>query len=355
MAIYGYEPPDLELARIEEQKAKQNQYNAVKSQIESKPEIGINLEGIVNKFGNVLSRDVMVGSALLGFTEESPEISALVQRQIEIEQEESSKLFEKMKAVGRGSVRSLFVGLDSLAEALIKRPYQATARAAIDGGLSPQWANLTTLLNFIAPGAGDNIVGVLSGDENFQERYKEAKAQLGPTVAGEAIRKLAKGEKVNLGRGYFGNSTLARDTEIYRQIASTIKDPSQLQAIEAVIQEQLGTPITALERERVERNTYRGQVISPGRVMAMNFAEPGTERYRKVSGLIDGVVTLGLDPANLVGAWFTKLTKAGKTFTTGNKMNGWLTARSTGADIYQAVKIKDGNKSRRGGVRYVDV
>tara|TARA_R100001510_G_scaffold1261_1_gene1003 strand:- start:4839 stop:10931 length:6093 start_codon:yes stop_codon:yes gene_type:complete len=354
MAIYGYEPPDLELARIEEQKAKQNQYNAVKSQIESKPEIGINLEGIVNKFGNVLSRDVMVGSALLGFTEESPEISALVQRQIEIEQEESSKLLEKFKSVGRGSVRSLFVGLDSLAEALIKRPYQATARAAIDGGLSPQWANLTTLLNFIAPGAGDNIVGVLSGDEDFQERYKAAKAQLGPTVAGEAIRKLAKGEKVNLGRGYFGNSTLARDTEIYKQIASTIKDPSQLQAIEAVIQEQLGTPITALERERVERNTYRGQVISPGRIMAMNFAEPGTERYRKVSGLIDGVVTLGLDPANLAGAWVTKLTKAGKTFTTGNKMNGWLTARSTGADIYQAVKIKEGDKLRK-GIRYVDV
>ena len=91
----------------------------------------------------------MVGSALLGFTEESPEISALVQRQIEIEQEESSKLFEKMKAVGRGSVRSLFVGLDSLAEALIKRPYQATARAAIDGGLSPQWANLTTYLTLL--------------------------------------------------------------------------------------------------------------------------------------------------------------------------------------------------------------
>ena len=88
--------------------------------------------------------------------------------------------------------------------------------------------------------------------------------------------------------------------------------------------------------------------------MAMNFAEPGTERYRKVSGLIDGVVTLGLDPANLAGAWATKLTKAGKTFTTGNKMNGWLTARSTGADIYQAVKIKEGDKLRK-GIRYVDV
>ena len=353
MALYGYEPPDLELARLEEQRAKENQYNAVKSQIEQKPEVGINLENIVNKFGNILPRDVLLGSALLGFTEESPEISALVQRQIEIDQENSNKIFEKVKAVGRGTVRGLFVGLDSLAEALIKRPFQATARAAIDGGLSPQWATLTTLLNFVAPGKGDNIVGVLTGDDDFQDRYQAAKAQLGPTVAGEAIRAFAKGEKVNLGSGYFGNSTLARDTEVYRQIASTIKDPSQLQAIEAVIQEQLGTPITTLERERVEGNTYRGQVISPGRVMAMNFAEPGTERYRKVSGLIDGVVTLGLDPANLVGAWAGRLTKKGLQFANANKMNGWMSARSTGADIFQKVRIKEGDRIK--GLRYVDV
>ena len=93
MALYGYEPPDLELARLEEQRAKENQYKAVKSQIEQKPEVGINLENIVNKFGNILPRDVLLGSALLGFTEESPEISALVQRQIEIDQENSNKIF----------------------------------------------------------------------------------------------------------------------------------------------------------------------------------------------------------------------------------------------------------------------
>ena len=62
MALYGYEPPDLELARLDEQRAKENQYKAVKSQMEGKPEVGINLEGIVNKFGNILPRDIMIGS-----------------------------------------------------------------------------------------------------------------------------------------------------------------------------------------------------------------------------------------------------------------------------------------------------
>ena len=354
MALYGYEPPDLELARLDEQRAKENQYKAVKSQMEGKPEVGINLEGIVNKFGNILPRDIMIGSALLGFTEESPEISALVQRQIEIEQENSNKIGERLKAMGRGVVRGAFVGLDSAAEALIKRPYQAAARAAVDGGMSANWANLIWVSNLIAPTAGENLIGVLSGDDDFADRYNKAKAQLGPTVASRSISAMAKGEKVNLGSGYFGNSTLARDTEVYRQLASTIQDPAQLKEIENVIQQQLGAPITVLEREAVEKNTYRGQVISPGRVMAMNFAEPGTERYRQVSGLIDGVVTLGLDPANLAGAWFTKLTKAGKTFTTSNKMTGWSAARSTGADIYQKVNIKEGKKLLPGN-RYVDV
>lgn len=352
MALYGYEPPDLELAKLDEQRTKENQYKAVKSQIESKPEIGVNLEGIVNKFGNILGRDIMVGSALLGFTEDSPEISALVQRQIEIDQENSRKFGDRIRAMGRGVVRSAFVGLDSLAEALIKRPYQAAARAAIDGGMSPQWANLIWWSELMTAGNGEHVIELLSRDREFAERYKVAKNQLGPTVASRAIRQLAKGEKVNLGEGYFGNSTLARDTAIYKELASTIKDPSQLKAIEDVIQQQLGVPITQLEREAVEANKYRGQTISPGRIMAMNFTEPGTERYRQVSGLIDGVVTLGLDPANLAGGWFTKLTKAGKTFTTSNKMSGWLSARASGADIYQAVDVVIDGKRQ---FRYVDV
>ena len=44
------------------------------------------------------------------------------------------------------------------------------------------------------------------------------------------------------------------------------------------------------------------------------MAEPGTDRFKFISGLIDGAVTLGLDPANLVGAWVGKLGKAGKVF-----------------------------------------
>ena len=47
-------------------------------------------------------------------------------------------------------------------------------------------------------------------------------------------KKIAKGNRVNLGRGYFGNSTLARDTDIYKELSQTIKDPNQLAQIEKV-------------------------------------------------------------------------------------------------------------------------
>lgn len=352
MAIYGYEPPDLEFQRIEDQRKKENQYKAIKANVDAQPEIGVNLEGIVNKFGNILGREIMVGSALLGFTEESPEISALVQRQIEIEQENSKKFTERARAVGRGVVRSAFVGMDSFAESLIKRPYQAAARASIDGGKSPQHANWIWLSHLLSAGNGEHVIGMLTGDEEYADRYKQARKNLGPTVATRAINDMAAGKTVNLGRGYFGNSTLARDTEIYKELSSTIKDPAHLEQIENVIQQQLGTAITQEERASVESNRYRGQVISPGRIMAMNFANPNTERYKKISGLIDGVVTLGLDPFNLVGGQFTRLTRSGRQFFTGNKMNGWLNAKKSGNTIYQAAEV---NIKGKKATRYVDV
>ena len=94
-----------------------------------------------------------------------------------------------------------------------------------------------------------SIIGAGQGDElmfsamGLGDEYRDNLKKLGPTQAGRAIRQLAKGERVNLGEGYFGNSTLAKDTEIYKEIAAQIQDPEQLAQIENVIQQQLGAPI----------------------------------------------------------------------------------------------------------------
>jgi len=188
------------------------------------------------------------------------------------------------------------------------------------------------------------------------KQYAENKKALGPTQAGMAIKAMAKGQRVNLGEGYFGNSTLAKDTEIYKELASTIQDQSQLEALEKVIQEQLGKPITQIERDRIDNNLYKGVTISPGRVAAVNIATPGTDRYKLVSGLIDGVVTLGLDPLNLAGAWVNKATKAGKTFYGIAKNPGMAKARRVlNADVYQKVNVVNPKDASKLLVRYVDV
>ena len=190
---------------------------------------------------------------------------------------------------------------------------------------------------------------------SLEKDYELAKDELGPTQAGYAIRELAKGNRVNLGSGYFGNSTLARDTDIYKELSQSIKDPNQLAEIEKVIQAQLGFDITGTERAKVEANKYRGVTISPGRLAAVQISEPGTDRYKFISGLIDGVVTLGLDPANLAGAWATKLTKAGKTFKVvedSAELAGTVGIRTSigqGNRVYQVVKkqLKEGEPSMR--------
>lgn len=352
MGIFGFEPVDLELNSYNNRQARDKQYKAIRQTLSSQKELGENFEGIVNKFGNQLSRDVLLGTSLMGFTVDNPELMSLVRRQMEIDADKSESLLKKAGNFGKGFVRSAFVGMDSLAEWLVKRPFQAGVKTLTQEGKSP-WAAYGAMFgSLVTGGLGDELIFNSMG---LGKQYEQNKKELGPTQAGMAIRKLVNGERVNLGEGFFGNSTLARDTEIYKEIASTIQDPSQLKQIEDVIQQQLGTAITQVERDRVENNLYKGVVVSPGRVAAVNIAEPGTDRYKFVSGLIDGVVTLGLDPTNLAGAWVNKATRAGRTFYTAAQNPGMAKARRVlNADTYQKVSVKN----PKGGAdltRYVDV
>ena len=364
MGFYAFEPPDLEESYIDKSNERQNKYAAVKNLIRQQPEIGNNLEDITNKWGNTLGRDIMVGSALMGFNSISPEVALLVERQMELEKEQSRSFWEQTKGAGRGLIRNAIVGMDSLAEATVKRPFQASARVLADSGKNVNLAYLQMLTNIIGVGVLDIPVMKLAlGDEysQFRKDYELAKDELGPTQAGYAIRELAKGNKVNLGRGYFGNSTLARDTDIYKELSQSIKDPNQLTQIEKVIQGQLGFDITGTERAKVDANKYRGVTISPGRVAAVQIAEPGTDRFKLVSRLIDGVVTLGFDPTNLAGAWATKLTKAGRSFKVADtafdakSTVGIRTATGQGKKVYQIVKRKldEGENPFKEDGRYV--
>ena len=178
MGFYAFEPPDLEESYIDKSKERQNKYAAVKNVIRQQPKVGENLEDITNRFGNNLGRDIMVGSALLGYSSISPEVQLLVERQMEIEKEQSRNFWEQTKGAGRGLIRNAIVGMDSLAEATVKRPFQAAARSLADNGMNINLAYLQMFSNLV--GLDKPVMNLALGNDyaEFRQDYEAAKKEL---------------------------------------------------------------------------------------------------------------------------------------------------------------------------------
>ena len=149
------------------------------------------------------------------------------------------------------------------------------------------FSGIGTLMPLLDPEGRDEIA------KSFQEQ--------GPTLATRAINQLREGKKVNLGEGYFGNSTVAEDTEIYKELVGRGANPDE---VKQIIQEYYGTPISQQEMSSREGSsgTYRGRKgvvkLSPGRVAAVEVFEPGTRGFNLMSGIIDAAYTVFTDPAN---------------------------------------------------------
>jgi hypothetical protein len=152
-----------------------------------------------------------------------------------------------------------------------------------------------------------------TGRNEIAQSFKEQ----GPTLATRAFQELRQGRKVNLGEGYFGNSTVAEDTEVYKELVGRGADPNE---VKQIIQDYYGKPISQLEMNTREggAGTYRGRKgtvkLSPGRVAAVEVFEPGTKSFNLMSGIIDAAYTIFTDPATYVGAGFAKAGKAARTF-----------------------------------------
>jgi len=140
---------------------------------------------------------------------------------------------------------------------------------------------------------------------------------------GRAIDELKAGNNVNLGSGYFGNSDIAENMDIFRAIVDSTDDEEVIAQARNIIEQQLGKPITIEERQDVNSLLAQdGYILSPGTVVAANVYEPGTKAFNIMSGTIDFGVTAGLDPLNFVGAGIGKIGKAKKAFKTGESLQG---------------------------------
>jgi hypothetical protein len=263
------------------------------------PSVPQNMAEISRRFG-FLPKDVQVAGALSGLTADSPEFTAIVDRFLEKE----TSWWESTKAATRGVVRSAVVGMESASQ-FVKKYGTANMKYYSKRQMNPllAFSGIGTLMPLLDPEGRDEIA------KSFKEQ--------GPTLATRAINQLREGKKVNLGEGYFGNSTVAEDTEIYKELVGRGANPDE---VKQIIQEYYGTPISQQEMSSREGSsgTYRGRKgvvkLSPGRVAAVEVFEPGTRGFNLMSGIIDAAYTVFTDPANYVGMGFAKAGKAARSF-----------------------------------------
>lgn len=192
-------------------------------------------------------------------------------------------LLDDFARFGKGAIRTTFLAFDTAWEELLQRP-------------------LRTLV-----GANQGL--------SLSQAYEQA----GASVGRRALEEWRAGRPVNLGSGFFANSELSPETERrmalsplpdgyrgYQNIAEMAANPEQA---------ELGAPITEIaeaERERI-RLTHRSGTqipVSPGRLLAVQFVEPGTIPFKTVSGLADIGANIFLDPTNIVTGGISKLKKA---------------------------------------------
>ena len=159
----------------------------------------------------------------------------------------------------------------------------------------------------------------------------------------EALGGLISGERVNLGSGWFPNSDVADDVtdQVQLGMQQVEQDTMELgandrmrtrleaapdiwnQAVAGSLeQKEMGAPLTQLNYADVESVMFDvnpwtgGNTVqtpwSPGRMLAANLVEPGTEPYRKISGTGDFMSQVFLDPVDWVGGAWAKTGVAGR-------------------------------------------
>ena len=154
--------------------------------------------------------------------------------------------------------------------------------------------------------------------------WSEAYARAGPSNARMAFEAWQRGERVNLGSGFFAVSELSPETQRLLGLGVDISI-----AIHNEEQRQLGTPLTHVARQQRESGimlTSPGGIripVSPGRLLALNLAEPGTTAHNIVSGFTDLAANIFLDPANYALLGISRLRHASRAIVPGGSGRGF--------------------------------
>jgi len=223
-----------------------------------------------------LSGGVVAGAAIAGITPDSPIMEQIDQAELAQGVSVNDGMFDWSRGVNpgtlfdellydpiKGAFRNAFLGFNAGIEEL----ESATARtgvAAYQGQANP----------LAAAGRSDMFHAAVQG---------------------------IQGDRVNLGDGFFPQSTLAPDVAESLATGMSLADATA----GSMTQQQMGAPVTQIGTEDRERLQITGRggnstSVSMGRLAAITVAEPGSNEFHYISGMGDFAKQIFLDPADLL-------------------------------------------------------
>ena len=302
---WWWQPPYTENLEEQAQKERFVQAQQITDALEANPGIANNLKNLITD-NFYLPKDVLLGASLIGLTAESPELAPLVTKWLDVEK----TWWDRTKNAGKGAIRTAFVAFDSFQDELIKKPMLATQKYLNDRKHSDGQGFVTAASSLLF-------------DRKAQKEWQKTRQILGPSVGREAIKKSLAGEKVNLGEGFFGNSTMAENTDIYKEMVGRGADPEE---VKKIVQAYYGEDITNSEQARDESLTIKSKhgtvKLTPAAPMFANVLEPGSRSYNVATGIVDGAFTLLADPSILVGGYLSKAGKVTRSLSQGDALKG---------------------------------
>jgi len=300
------------LSDIQRQNAEETYQRAVsfdKGVKETSPDLAQNISNLSLSYPTI-PKEILPYVALSGVTAEDQLALDLANRAAEVVAKRNTEnIVTQVNPFKRG-VQLGFLGLDATFQN-ISRGFKSAVVAAQQTGRSVPGVVAAATLG----GIGEIIMPQDEGDEgrttaNFLnrvygggvgEKFKQARDAYGVNEFRLALEQSRQGKPLNLGTGYIPKSIDPTQTQVY--LDEIRRGKSQSQATQAAVN-RYGLPITQLYDLREDRYKYTTKEgtsvnISPGRIVAVQMAEPGSLGYNVVSGIVDGVFRLAGDPTNL--------------------------------------------------------
>ena len=290
------ENPNFEDEFEAEIKTKDQRFKELKSQLSENNNFKARLANKNLQIAPYIPSTIPAGMGLLGQDIEDVDPAVLKSVALQVQNQDKDlwdNITDKFKGVARGTFAAFDAGLDFVKGQLLGRfPVEIGQRYS------------------------DKIAEGKSRTEALGEVFDEfddIRKKVGDTAFTMAIREATRGREVNLGEGIIPQSTPINETDEYKELVKRGVAPEKaLELAEQIV----GKPITDIARQQaISGVQFRGETragleqagytpeVTLGRLfaeplVAMDVIEPGTKGYRNMSGSVDFVGTLALDPAN---------------------------------------------------------